>query len=37
MVLLNQRNLNTKRLKKYCYRFGEPCKKQQGVNVEKVV
>ena len=36
MVLLNQRNLNKKRLKKYCYRFEETCKIMQGVNVQKV-
>ena len=36
MVLLNLRNLNGRRLKKYYYRFGGTCKKLQGVNVEKV-
>ena len=36
MVLLNLRNLNVRRLKKYYYRFGETCKRMQGVNVQKV-
>ena len=36
IVFLNLRNLNVRRLNKYYYRFGEPCNKQQGVNVEKV-
>ena len=35
--LLNLRNLNVRRLKKYYYRFGETYKKRQGVNVKKVV
>ena len=36
MVLLSLRNLNVKRLKKYCYRSEEHCKKRQGVNVQRV-
>ena len=33
MALLNLVNLKEKRLKKYYYRFGEPCKRMQGVNI----
>ena len=33
MALLNLVNLKEKRLNKYYYRFGEPCKRMQGVNV----
>ena len=37
MELLSQGNSREKRLRKFCYRFGETCNKMQGVNVQKVV
>lgn len=37
MVLMNQRNSNVRRLKKYYYRFEEACKKMWAVNVQDVV
>ena len=37
MVLLSLRNLNVRRLRKYCYRFEGTCKRMQGVNVPIVV
>ena len=37
MALLNLVNLKEKRLNKYYYCFGEPCKRMQGVNVPIVV
>ena len=36
MERLNQRKIE-KRLRKFCYRFGETCSKMQGVNTLKVV
>lgn len=36
MPVFRLRSLNAKRLRKYCYRFEETCKKMQGVNVVKV-
>ena len=37
MPVFRVRSLNVRKLKKYCYRFEETCKKMQGVNVQKVV
>ena len=36
IVLFEPKKLKREKVMRYYYRFEEPCKKQQGVNVEKV-